>query len=121
MSRHLVNRAAVAAMTAVLLFASVAAVSGAVWTDQADYSPGSVVTISGDSLSGATYVEGNTVDVAVTGPVSAAYPGGWTASCFATVTAAGTWSCQITLSSDPDVAVGAYSYTATQKDPQGST
>ena len=86
----------------------VSAVAGAaVWTDQQDYSPGSVVTISGDNRNGAGYLAGETVDVAVSGP------NGWTSSCNAVVDHAGAWSCQITLDPDPEVAFGEYSYTAT--------
>jgi hypothetical protein len=107
--RALVLAVAVIMITPTVTFA-------AVTTDQEDYSPGSVVTISGDSTSGATYVEGNTVDVAVTGPVSDGYPDGWQAQCSAIVAEDGTWTCQITLDSDPDVAVGDYTYTATQRD-----
>jgi hypothetical protein len=76
-------------------------------TDQADYVPGSVVTISGDDSNGAGYQAGETVDVAVTAA------SGWTSSCSATADESGAWSCQFTLSSDPAVAAGAYSYTAT--------
>ena len=84
----------------------------AVWTDQPDYAPGSVVTIGGNNdVDGAPgYVEGNTVDVAVTGP------NGWTSACSATVGADGAWSCTITLDSDPAIAVGDYAYTATSTD-----
>ena len=58
--------AIVAATMVALLWNSIAV--GAVWTDQADYSPGSVVTISGDNSDGAGYLAGETVDVNVFGP-----------------------------------------------------
>jgi hypothetical protein len=107
MSRHLINRSAAVAMAAALLFSSVATVSAAVSTDQPDYSPGSVVTISGDNSNGAGYLPWETVDVAVSGPNE------WTASCSGEAQEDGSWACQVTLSSDPDVAVGEYYYTAT--------
>jgi hypothetical protein len=99
-----------AALQAILLTSALmlpAVASAATWTDQADYSPGSVVTISGDNSNGAGYLAGETVDVAVSGP------NGWPASCSGTADADGAWSCQITLDPDPDIAVGDYSYTAT--------
>src|SRR3972149_110161 len=49
MSRF-IHRAATVAMAVALLMASVGTVSAAVWTDQSDYSPGSIVTISGDGM-----------------------------------------------------------------------
>ena len=74
-----------------------------VYTDQADYAPGSVVTISGDvnymQPNQPAYVDGQPVYVEVVGP------NGWTSHCDTTV-AAGVWSCQVTLSSDPAIAVG---------------
>jgi hypothetical protein len=88
---------------------------GYVSTDQPDYSPGSVVTITGDNSNGAGYVAGNSVAVDVSGP------NGWTGSCSATVGGGGTWSCQVTLSSDASIAVGAYTYTATSNAADGST
>ena len=92
------------------------AAHAAVWTDQQDYAPGSVVTISGDSSDGTGYVAGNPVDVAVSGP------NGWIGSCSATVAddELNSWSCQVTLDSDPAVAVGDYSYTAIQKNAEGN-
>src|SRR3954447_2026737 len=63
-------------------------VTAAVWTDHLDYSPGSVVTISGDNSDGAGYVAGETVDAVVTGP------NGYAASCSATAAGNGAWSCQ---------------------------
>src|SRR6185503_6977737 len=87
----------------------------AVWTDQEDYAPGSVVTIGGnnDENGAPGYVAGNAVDVAVSGP------NGWTSACSATVGAEGAWSCTITLDSDPAIAVGDYAYTATSTDING--
>ncbi len=78
----------------------------AVWTDQADYAPGSVVTISGDNSDGAGYLAGETVHVDVSGP------NGYQASCEGIADASGAWSCQVTLRSD-ESAFGDYSYTAT--------
>ncbi len=53
-------------------FATVLAFSGTafahVQTDQPDYAPGSVVTISGDNSDGAQYLAGETVHVDVAGP-----------------------------------------------------
>jgi hypothetical protein len=106
MSRHLIGRFSAVFMTAALLFSSVATVSAAVWTDQADYSPGSVVTISGDNSNGAGYLPGETVRVDVGGP------NGYASSCDAVADENGAWSCQVTLWNS-DLAVGEYSYTAT--------
>jgi len=107
---------ALVVLTALLTMTSVAA-NAAVSTDQADYTPGSVVTVSGDNSNGAGYFAGNTVDVAVSGP------NGWSSSCSATVAADGngSWSCTVTLASDPAIAVGDYSYTATSLDADGNT
>ena len=93
------------------------AVSAYVTTDQLDYGPGSVVTITGSSTSETTYFEGNTVEVVVTNTDN-----GWAASCDPqpTVDAAGAWSCPVTLSQDAAVSVGTYTYTATQKDADGN-
>ena len=81
-----------------------------VWTDQDDYAPGSVVTISGNdnSLNGdqTGFIFGESVHVEVKGP------NGYTASCEATANSYGAWSCQITLWSN-ELAVGNYIYIAT--------
>src|SRR5215469_13053916 len=82
------------------------AAHAAVWTDQADYSPGSVVTISGDNSDGAGYQADEAVHVAVNGPGSVAN------SCDATADGSGAWSCQITLGTGA-AAIGGYTYTAT--------
>ena len=98
-----------AALQALLLMATLilpALTSAAVWTDQADYSPGSTVTISGDNGNGAGYLAGETVHVEASGPNS------WTDQCDATADDSGAWSCQVLLW-DNDLAIGAYSYTAT--------
>jgi methionine-rich copper-binding protein CopC len=98
-----------AAFQAMLLMATLivpALTFGAVSTDQADYAPGSLVTISGDNSNGAGYLAGETIDVVVSGP------NGYAASCSATADDSGAWSCQVTLW-NTDQAVGAYSYTAT--------
>jgi PKD domain len=88
-----------------VFFLFVTAASASVSTDQADYAPGSVVTISGDNNNGAGYLGGETVHVDVTGP------NGYTAECDGLADDAGAWSCQITLW-DSLLAVGDYSYTA---------
>jgi hypothetical protein len=95
------------ALTMALLLAISSIALAAVWTDQADYSPGSVVTISGDNSDGAGYLPGETVHVDVVGP------NGYTAVCDAVADDEGAWSCQVTLDNDPAVAVGDYTYTAT--------
>jgi hypothetical protein len=97
------------ALQALLLMAMLvlpALTSAAVWTDQADYAPGSVVTISGDNSDGAGYVPAETVNVVVTGP------NGYQESCSATADETGAWSCQVTLWNNSN-ALGDYSYTAT--------
>ncbi len=90
----------------VLMLAPVA--KAAVWTDQADYAPGSVVTISGNNV-GLTdpWIPGDTVTVEVVGPYDFQF-----APIETTVGLDGTWSCQLTLSADAAVAVGDYTYTA---------
>jgi hypothetical protein len=75
------------------------------YTDQSDYTPGSVVTFSGDNSSNAGYLPGETVYVEVSGP------NGYAASCEAVVDDWGAWSCQVTLNND-ESAYGAYTYTA---------
>jgi hypothetical protein len=97
------------ALTMALLLALTSIAMAAMWTDQADYSPGSVVTISGDNSDGAGYLPGETVHVDVVGP------NGYTAVCDAVADAEGAWSCTVTLW-DSDLAVGDYSYTATGQD-----
>ncbi len=92
------------AVALTLLIAPLKALA-AVWTDQQDYSPGSVVTISGDNSDGAGYLAGETVYVDVNGP------NGYTASCEAVADDNGAWSCQVTLWAD-ELAVGEYTYTA---------
>jgi len=101
------RRLAFRLLVALFMLAGVTVALAEVSTDQADYSPGSVVTISGSSADGAGYLPGEIVDVSVTGP-----DGVWTAECSALVADDGSWSCQITLSSDLAIAVGAYTYTA---------
>jgi PKD domain len=75
-------------------------------TDKADYSPGEVVTISGDNSNGAGWLGGEPVHVEVSGP------NGYQASCDAVADEAGAWSCQVTLWNS-ELALGTYSYTAT--------
>ena len=77
----------------------------AVWTDKADYQPGSVVTISGDNSDNAGYAPNETVHVAISGPNN------YAAACDTTADGTGVWACQVTLVSG-SAAVGAYAYTA---------
>jgi hypothetical protein len=95
----------IVALTAALLLAISSIAMAAVWTDQQDYLPGSVVTISGDNSDGIGYVLGNLVHVDVVGP------NGYESTCDTAVGETGAWSCQVTLW-DGDQAVGEYSYTA---------
>ncbi|MFC1593166.1 MBG domain-containing protein [Candidatus Omnitrophota bacterium] len=90
----------------VLTLAIAAPASAAVWTDQEDYAPGSVVTISGDNSDGAGYLAGEEVVVEVSGPNS------YEASFTAVVEEDGSWSGTVTLPDD-ESAVGDYEYTAT--------
>jgi hypothetical protein len=92
-----------------------ATASATVWTDKPDYSPGEVVTISGDNSNDAGYLAGETVHVDVTGP------NGYSSSCEGKVADdgdtdpendTGAWSCTVTLVDGPE-AVGEYEYTAT--------
>jgi len=85
---------------------TVTSVLADVTTDQPDYAPGSVVTISGGNSDGAGYLPGETVHVDVSGP------NGYAASCEAVADEAGAWSCQVTLW-DSELAEGGYTYTAT--------
>jgi hypothetical protein len=98
-------------LTMALLLALTSIAMAAVWTDQADYSPGSVVTISGDNSDGAGYLAGETVVVEVWGPND------YHEFCDPAPVAGeyGAWSCQVTLWAS-DLAVGEYSYTATGQD-----
>ena len=89
----------------VMVLAVAAPASAAVWTDQDDYVPGSVVTISGDNSDGAGYLPGETVVVDIAGPH------GWAAQAAAVVGDGGAWSCRVTLAED-DSAVGSYSFVA---------
>jgi uncharacterized repeat protein (TIGR01451 family) len=94
----------VVAVVAAMALAATA--SAAVQTDKADYSPGEVVTISGDNSNGAGYQSGEAVHVDASGP------NGWAATCDAVADAGGAWSCQVSLADGPE-AVGSYEYTAT--------
>ena len=76
----------------------------AVWTDQPDYAPGSVVTIHGDNSDNAGYLPGETVHVTVIGP------NGYNSACDGVADANGAWACQVTLALD-ESAVGTYIYT----------
>jgi hypothetical protein len=80
------------------------------WTDQDDYFPGSIVTISGgnNSLNGVMlgFIPGETVLVYVVGP------NGYTATCEGIANEFGQWSCQIALW-DSELAIGDYYFVAT--------
>ena len=88
-----------------MLVVNISPALAAVWTDQADYSPGDIVTIHGDNSDGAGYQAGETVHVDVTGP------NGYVAACDGAADAGGAWSCQVTLWPDY-LAVGAYDFVA---------
>ena len=103
---HLVRRSAAVALATALLFGTVSNAFATVWTDQPDYAPGSVVTISGDNSNGAGYLAGETVHVDVSGP------NGYASTCEGVADANGAWSCQVTLW-DSALAGGDYAYTAT--------
>jgi hypothetical protein len=92
-------------LTTALLLALSSIAMAAVWTDQSDYSPGSVVTISGDNRDGAGYLAGETVKVVVAGP------NGYEATCEGVAGGEGAWNCTVTLWNS-DLAVGDYIYTA---------
>jgi hypothetical protein len=117
MSKNLLSKfwnATTLALVLALLIAPLA--SAAVWTDKDDYAPGSTVTIFGgndaDGLPG--YKEGDLVNVAVSGPSDPAVAASACESVL--VGAGGSWSCTLTLWSDPSLAVGSYFYTATAFD-----
>ncbi len=80
------------------------------YTDKPDYQPGEIVTILGDNSDGAGYIPGATLKVYVYGPDAPDPLLDYNADCTAEVSAEGTWSCQVTLSADPAIAVGTYTY-----------
>jgi len=90
----------------VMIFGSPISALAAVWTDQPDYPPGSVVTIHGDNSDGAGYLPAEIVHVDVIGP------NGDILACDGTADEFGAWFCQVTLDPDPAIAVGEYTYTA---------
>jgi hypothetical protein len=92
-------------IAATLILMSAGTAMAAVWTDQADYSPGSIVTISGDNSDNAGYFAGETVIVSVNGPYN------YDSKCSAIADSNGAWSCTVTLVSDLS-AEGTYYYTA---------
>jgi hypothetical protein len=113
MGSHVSHRAVAAALslitmgaTALILTAGSTAAQAAVWTDQGDYPPGSVVTIHGDNSDGAGYQANEAIHVDVNGPGSIG------PSCDATADDSGAWSCQITLGTGA-AAIGGYTYIAT--------
>ncbi len=89
----------------VLLVAGTMPALAYVSTNQADYSPGSTVVISGNNSDGAGYVAGETVDINIQAPYGAVT--GET-----TVDESGAFSWQFTLPTD-DTAGGSYPYTVT--------
>jgi len=102
------NKLLNAFVIALIMFQAVAPIGALAWvgTDQADYAPGSVVTISGDNSDGVGFMAGEPIHVDVAGP------NGYTAACDATAGDNGAWSCQVILW-DSELAVGSYNYTAT--------
>ncbi|WP_448594839.1 PKD domain-containing protein [Thermoflexus hugenholtzii] len=103
--RLVMFRVVVPALAGVLIALGLEQAFAAIWTDKLDYSPGEVVTISGDNSNGAGYLPGETVRVEVWGP------NGYYATCEAPVDGNGAWSCQVTLWPD-ERAIGEYTYTA---------
>ncbi len=77
------------------------------WTDQQDYSPGDIVTISGDNRDGAGFMAGETVQVDVRAP------SGYASACDSAVDETGAWPCQVILWPDY-LDVGTSNYTATR-------
>ena len=125
MTRALTRGAVLAATFSIL---ASAVTYGATWTDPTDYAPGATVTIRGgnDANGSPGYVPGNTVEVTVTGPNGAASPDnpdGWSDECSAVVVddASASWSCNVTLSADPAVSAGTYSYVAVSMTLDGRT
>ena len=102
------NKLLNAFVIALIMFQAVAPIGALAWvgTDQADYAPGSVVTISGDNSDGVGFMAGEPIHVNVAGP------NGYTAACDAVADDNGAWSCQVTLWAN-ELAGGDYSYTAT--------
>ncbi len=106
MSRNTFEKLWSATTLALILAMLVAPLASAkVWTDQADYAPGSEVLISGDNSDGAGYLGGETVQVNVQGP------NGYLATCQGVADLNGAWFCQVTLW-DSTLAAGLYNYTA---------
>ncbi len=95
-------------MILAMMLAPTIRVNAYTYTDKPEYTPGSVVTISGDNSDGDAYnfVAQELVKVDVAGP------NGYTAYCEATTDDFGAWSCQVTLL-EGEIAYGEYSYTAT--------
>jgi uncharacterized repeat protein (TIGR01451 family) len=95
----------------VMIFGSPMSALALVWTEPIDAAPGSMVTIHGDNSdedNAHNFLPGEAVHVEVVGP-----NGGYTLACDATADENGAWQCDVTLSSDPAMAVGEYNYTAT--------
>jgi hypothetical protein len=91
-----------------LLLVAAPRASAAVWTDQPDYTPGSVVTISGNNVGLVEpWSAEATVTASVTGPNEYLFDPLTT-----TVGLDGSWSVQLKLSDYAAVAVGDYTYTA---------
>src|SRR5712692_6994445 len=90
-----VHRLIALAIALLIALLGASSASAKVWTDQADYPPGSYVTIHGDNSDNAGYQAGETVHVHAVGP------SGYTLDCDATADSAGAWSCQIYLPNLP--------------------
>src|SRR3990172_2086745 len=96
-------------MVLAMMLAPTMRVSAFTTTDKPEYTPGSIVTISGDNTDvdiEHNFAAGEPVIVEVVGP------NGYTAQCLATADDYGAWSCEVTLL-EGEIAYGEYSYTAT--------
>jgi hypothetical protein len=95
----------------VLTFGSPMSAAAQVWTNPTDYPPGSVVTIRGDNSdedNDHNFLANEGIHVDVVGPNN-----GYTLACDTVSDENGAWACDVTLASDPAVAVGEYIFTAT--------
>jgi hypothetical protein len=109
----------IVALTMALLLGLTSIAMAAVWTDQPDYVPGSVVTISGgnDESGAPGYWPEAVVNVAITGPHDPAFES--TTCQNVPVAENGSWSCTVTLWGDLGWSVGTYEYTATSMNEAG--
>jgi hypothetical protein len=108
-------------LTMALLLALSSIAMTAVWTDQVDYSPGSVVTITGgnDENGAPGYWSSARVKVSVTGLHDPPYE---STNCQdVAVSKDSNWSCMVTLWTDPEWVVGLYEYVASSVAADGTT